>query len=419
MEEKKENSLVLFKLNKGVLFFCFFIFAFFVNLFITSVASAASLHLSPSSGSYTEGGILSVSVFVSSDSAINAISGVLIFPQDKLEVISLSKDGSIMNLWVREPAFSNTGGTISLEGVVLNPGFVGNSGKILTVNFKTKSAGSAHISFNSGSVLANDGYGTNVLSSLGEANFTIKEKVIIKRDVESPKTPVIVPSEQVDRVGDKIRYFSVEESDSVKIPRINPIEEVLYINQDLVVSGQAEPNSIVNIWLEKDGKFFGEYISNVDGNGNFVFSGFPELSEGFYKVWLQTELHTAIKSKKTDPALFVVVGKKGFLSYLSFDTVITLFIVFFSGMLVLLLVILSKKDRHTKRHKNKFKFILFILGYLFNSLKKDMIKDLRYFERIGLRRTLTREEIRLLKNIKRSIKTIDKIYSEEDNSKLT
>ncbi|MDO8524600.1 MAG: cohesin domain-containing protein [bacterium] len=144
-------------------------------LFISSCVQAASLSFSPSAGSYTVGNTFSVNVYVSSaDQAMNAASGAVSFPADKLEVVSLSKVGSVFSLWVQEPSFSNTSGVANFEGVVLNPGFLGASGKIVTLNFKAKSSGSATISFASGSILANDGQGTNILTAMKSALFNIQ-----------------------------------------------------------------------------------------------------------------------------------------------------------------------------------------------------------------------------------------------------
>ena len=76
---------------------------------LPSGAEAATLSFSPSFGSHASGNTFSVGVFVSSaDQAMNAASGAISFPADKLEVISLSKTGSIFTLWVQEPSFSNS-----------------------------------------------------------------------------------------------------------------------------------------------------------------------------------------------------------------------------------------------------------------------------------------------------------------------
>lgn len=140
---------------------------------------AASIYFSPSSGSYSADSSFSVNVLVgSSDQAMNAVSGTISFPADKLEVISISKSNTILNLWVQEPTFSNSAGTINFEGISLNPGFIGSSGNVLTVTFKAKSSGTAYLTFPLSSVLANDGQGTDILSTLGNAQFTIKSTTI-------------------------------------------------------------------------------------------------------------------------------------------------------------------------------------------------------------------------------------------------
>ncbi|OGY59462.1 MAG: hypothetical protein A3H06_01750 [Candidatus Colwellbacteria bacterium RIFCSPLOWO2_12_FULL_44_13] len=141
---------------------------------IPKTAEAAALYFSPSSGTQVINSTFSVNVYVSSaDKAMNAASGTVSFPPDKLEVASLSKNSSIMTLWVQEPSFSNSAGTINFEGIVLNPGFTGASGKVITVNFKAKTTGTAVLTFSSGSVLANDGKGTNILEDLANASFSL------------------------------------------------------------------------------------------------------------------------------------------------------------------------------------------------------------------------------------------------------
>ena len=164
--------------NKKTLIFSLLLLGLFL-LPNQSRAVGASLYLSPSSGSYTVGGLLSVSIFVSStDQAMNAASAVISFPQDKLEIVSLSKSSSIITLWVQEPSFSNTEGRVEFAGIVLNPGFTGPSGKILAINFRIKTAGSALLTFSEGSVLANDGKGTNILSAMGGGTYNIQSTIV-------------------------------------------------------------------------------------------------------------------------------------------------------------------------------------------------------------------------------------------------
>ena len=165
MQEEKNNQLKL-KIKSGIIF-CAAIF-----LFAGLKARAATLTISPSSGSYQNGKTFFASVFVSSASeAMNAASGIISYPADKLEVLSVSKSGSIFSLWAQEPSYGS--GQVEFAGIVLNPGYKGSSGKIITINFKAKSTGEANVNFSSGSVLANDGQGTNIISGLGSAKYNI------------------------------------------------------------------------------------------------------------------------------------------------------------------------------------------------------------------------------------------------------
>lgn len=158
--EKKTKALILF----GI---CCAVFAF-----VPTAAHAASLYLSPSSGTYNVGSSFTVSVYVSStEQAINAASSTILFPADHLRITSISKAGSIISLWVQEPSYANDTGTTRFEGIILNPGFQGSGGKLVSITFKVLSAGSAAVTFRSGTALANDGEGTNILSGLRGATF--------------------------------------------------------------------------------------------------------------------------------------------------------------------------------------------------------------------------------------------------------
>ncbi len=189
------------------------VFALIIFLIPLSIAKAASFYISPSSASYEIAKTFSVNIFASSKQALNAGSGSISFPVDKLEVISISKAGSIFSLWAQEPSFSNKNGTINFEGIVMNPGYTGASGKIITVSFKTKAAGLANVNFSSASILANDGLGTNILDSFAGAKISItsnNDKVIENKDkvvennkkVETdntPPLPVVISSTHPDQ----------------------------------------------------------------------------------------------------------------------------------------------------------------------------------------------------------------------------
>jgi hypothetical protein len=149
-------------------------FVLFAYLASAAVASAASLSLSPSTGVYTSNSTFTVRVVVNtSGKSINAAEGSLKFNPSELSVVSVTRSGSIFNLWVTEPTFSNSAGTVSFSGG-LPSGYTGASGNIMSVTFRAKGSGASKVTFNSASVLANDGAGTNVLTAMNGGTYTIQ-----------------------------------------------------------------------------------------------------------------------------------------------------------------------------------------------------------------------------------------------------
>ena len=154
-------------------------------LLVPCLSFAASLFLTPRTGSYAVGDTFSVGIVVeANDTAFNAVSGTLTFPAGSVDVVSLSKASSVISLWVQEPSFSNSGGTISFEGIILNPGYKGSNARILTVQFRAKKEGTVPLGFSSSEVLANDGVGTNILTSTGKGSYTLTTKTVL------PPTPI-------------------------------------------------------------------------------------------------------------------------------------------------------------------------------------------------------------------------------------
>jgi hypothetical protein len=138
------------------------------------LASAATMFLSPTSGQFGVGQVFTVTARVNTQGvAVNATEGTLSFNPALLRVVSVSTAGSITNLNVQDPDFSNSAGTVRWAGVILNPGFTGASGNLLTVTFRAVAPGQAEVRFTSGAVLANDGQGTNVLNGMSGGTYAI------------------------------------------------------------------------------------------------------------------------------------------------------------------------------------------------------------------------------------------------------
>jgi hypothetical protein len=159
-------------------------------------AEAASLYFSPSSGTYTVGNIFTVTAYTDTQGqAINNAEAIINFPTDYLSVVSVNPSGSIFNLWVQTPNFSNEDGTISFNGGLPTPGYTGPNGKLCSIVFRVRKPGTASLVFASSAVRANDGYGTDVLKARGQATFTLVATG--EKPVEPAPTPTPVPGTNV------------------------------------------------------------------------------------------------------------------------------------------------------------------------------------------------------------------------------
>lgn len=177
----RQNSLLGYLLV--ALSSLFYLLASFSNVH----AAGASFFLAPSTGTYVIGGNFSVSVKLNTGGQIiNTVDGQINFDKNLLEVKSVSTGGSLVNLWITQPSFSNSAGTVSFSGGVTPPGYNGTAGHICTITFKTKAAGDAQIHFTSGAILANDGKGTNILASMGSGSYKVSPKVDVPK-VDTPK----------------------------------------------------------------------------------------------------------------------------------------------------------------------------------------------------------------------------------------
>ncbi len=145
-----------------------------IAFIFTGQAEAASLYFSPSAGNFAIGDIFTVSLLVNTQGkAINNSDAVINFSPEFLEVVSVSKSRSVFSLWIEEPSFSNSAGTVSFNGGLPTPGFSGTTGNLIDVVFKAKKTGSAPLIFSSAAVRANDGYGTDILYSREQAQFNL------------------------------------------------------------------------------------------------------------------------------------------------------------------------------------------------------------------------------------------------------
>jgi hypothetical protein len=156
-----------------------------------SSVNAATLQINSNSSTLSPGEKAILSIVLNSESiAINNAEAVIKFPAELLDVVSVSKNGSIFSLWVEEPSFSNSTGIVTFNGGVPTPGFNGTRGSVVSFVVRAKKAGQADFTFSSAAVRANDGLGTNVLTS--QLPATVSIIVPVAQEPEKPR--IVSPS---------------------------------------------------------------------------------------------------------------------------------------------------------------------------------------------------------------------------------
>lgn len=213
----------------------------------------------------------------SADQAVNAVSGAVSYPESLLDVVSVSKEGSIVNLWTDDPHVAS-GGKVLFEGVILNPGYQGAAGRLFSVTFEGKRAGTATLSFSEGSLLANDGLGTNILGSLGSRTFSIGESL-----------PYVAGVPEVEESG---RLAA--------LPVITEYSQSVESKDDIYVKGKGEPNALTKIAfkdvsvksvgerligiLQTKKKRLDEVLVKNDASGGFEYISPKNLAAGVYNA---------------------------------------------------------------------------------------------------------------------------------------
>jgi len=469
----------------------FFYFLFSLGFFAlhASAANAATLYVSPASGAYGVGQTFTAAVYVNSaEQAMNAASGVVSFPADKLNVISLTKDGSVMSLWVEEPSFSNAAGIVNFEGIVLNPGFQGSSGKVLNIIFRNTAAGTAPVTFSSGAVLANDGRGTNILSSLGSASYTITLSsslaqptpvspvaldaaapstrlhvtLLEREDSTDPigrfrfevanaaadidfyevrldgkglrewrddgtgvyETPALDPGfytlfvRAVDKEGNSVVNSAEFEILPLRSPRIVAYPPRIESGYPLELTGETDyPNARAIVWLQSDQMAEARsYELSTDKSGVFRLVVSESLEKGVWSIWAVAQDARGAKSLPSAKVQALVESSP----FVKFGTRAVTFLAVLIPLvaLVALLALLFLWSRYgimqiKKRLRKETREAESALEKAFASLRQEMRTEVQKLEVAQTKRTLTKEEDRLIARLKRSMEKAEKEVGKE------
>jgi hypothetical protein len=169
-----------------------FLLIVFCSLFFVSRAEAASLSLSPTTGTFTVGSTFDVSILLDTQNeSINTIVSAIKFPSDKLQLVSPTTGKSIIDIWLTPPKFNNQTGVVELKGGIPN-GINVSNGLVTKLTFRVTGVGRATMRFlDSSRVLLNDGLGTEVLQHTQSAIYSLA--------LPPPAGPIVVSSTHPDQ----------------------------------------------------------------------------------------------------------------------------------------------------------------------------------------------------------------------------
>jgi hypothetical protein len=337
-------------------------FSFLLFGFLPLSAVAASLSISPQSGTFEVGDKVTARVMVSSSESINAISGQVSFPAAIFNVESVSKAGSILNFWVSEPDFSAGVGTLQFEGVALN-GFQGGTGTVISVVLRAVKVGSGNISFKSGKVLANDGQGSDVTGSLTGATLSVEAKKEVSKPVSTPVKSQIEEQTETQELSQDLKLPEIVSTIKFGEPAISGISD--YPQAQVTLTFVAESGVKVSV------------AGATDNHGEFLLLVPQTLKGGTYKVF-------AIVKKDSDNYVSneITISVGNILSDMSFGIKLTILILII--IIVYLIIRIYLYLQKKKKIKHEIKEAEFTLHRSFKLLEdeanREMKKDLNEAE---------------------------------------
>lgn len=249
-------------------------------------AEGASLFVTPEKGSYAIGDTFEVQIRAdTAGEAVNAAEAELHFNTSNLEVEKISTEGSLLQSWSTEPSFSNTDGIIQFAGWMKEK-YVGNNGLLLTITFKALRNSMSGARLAAGAIIAADGVGSNIISTMRSAAFSIAPREELPTQRIKEEDVVASSSDQV----------AIEHHDPPGPPTFASTTQTLFAGDTITVIGTTIPHARILIFLQKGDDPATQSVTRSDDAGVFAFSFDEKAAPGVYRVWAQAEDENGLRS---------------------------------------------------------------------------------------------------------------------------
>jgi len=201
--------------------------------FVPGVVSAATLSLSPSVVTIPVGETVTMSVLLDpEDDRVNTVQGEIHFSTAALELLSVSTADSTIVYWGRSPT-AESPGRVTFLGGVPNPGVSGSRANVFDLTVRGRSEGTQAVTIESAVILADDGLGSDVLTSVSNAAVIVQP--VTAGTPDDPTDATDTPA--------------VTGLDNDSLPRIMSFPSKANLLEELQVAGTAYGGDRVEIKL--------------------------------------------------------------------------------------------------------------------------------------------------------------------------
>lgn len=138
--------------------------------------------------------ITEVDVNINTKLPINAVGATITFPPEIIEIVSISKAHSFLDLWTEDTVIREDKGEVRFSGGTIRPGGMVGTGTVLTLTVRAKKTGDAQIAFKDVNVYSSDGTGTEIESQIRPIVYSIPSPV--PQGLAQSPTQLQLPSQE-------------------------------------------------------------------------------------------------------------------------------------------------------------------------------------------------------------------------------
>ena len=143
----------------------------------STVSAPATVYFTPYDDETTleVGASEQIDLNINARTPINAVGMTISYPKDLLEIVSIDKSRSFLDLWTEDTVIKEGSGELHFSGGTTKAGGLAGTSTVLTIAVRAKKEGSAEVTVEHPQVLAADGKGTALDTDTRTLTFAIEQ----------------------------------------------------------------------------------------------------------------------------------------------------------------------------------------------------------------------------------------------------